>query len=75
MSVLDAEIRSKEYIENIRNYLIKQHRNIKFTSVSFLDTEIIRENNNFVTSANRKPIFNGILINTESFLHTYTNVG
>ena len=44
--------RSKHHIEKFRNYLNRQHRNIKFTSetenensVSFLDIKITRDNN------------------------------
>ena len=59
----------------LRNYLNKQHKNIKFTSeieengsLSFLDIKISRENNKFVTSLYRKPTFTGVLTNFESFI-------
>ena len=54
--------RSKHHIEKFRNYLNRQHKNIKFTSetenensISFLDIKITRDNNKFMTSvtANR----------------------
>ena len=67
--------RSKDHVEKFRNYLNKQHKNIKFTSeieengsLSFLDVKISRENNKFVTSVYRKPTFTGVFINFESFV-------
>ena len=48
--------RSKHHIEKFRNYLNRQHKNIKFTSetenensISFLDIKITRDNNKFMT--------------------------
>ena len=67
--------RSKDHVEKFRNYLNKQHKNIKFTSeiekngsLSFLDIKISRENNKFVTSVYRKPTFSGVFTNFESFI-------
>ena len=67
--------RSKDYVEKFRNYLNKQHKNIKFTSeieengsLSFLDIKISHENNKFVTSVYRKPTFSGVFTNFESFI-------
>ena len=67
--------RSKDHVEKFRNYLNKQHKNIKFTSeieengsLSFLDININRENYKFVTSVYRKPIFSGVFTNFESFI-------
>ena len=67
--------RSKDHVEKFRNYLNKQHKNIKFTSeieengsLSFLDIKISRENNKFVTSVYRKPTFSGVFTNVESFI-------
>ena len=67
--------RSKGHTEKFRNYLNKQHKNIKFTSeiednvsLSFLDIKISRENNKFVTSVYHKPTFSGVLTNFESFI-------
>ena len=44
--------RTKDHVENFKNYLNKQHKNIKITSeieengsLSFLDITITRENN------------------------------
>ena len=54
--------RSKYHIEKFRNYLNRQHKNIKLTSetenensISFLDIKITRDNNKFMTSVYRKP--------------------
>ena len=67
--------RSKNHVEKFRNYLNKQHKNIKFTSeieengsLSLLDIKISRENNKFVTSVYRKPTFTGVFTNFQSFV-------
>ena len=67
--------RSKHHIEKFRNYLNRQHKNIKFTSetenensISFLDIKITRDNNKFMTSVYRKPTFSGVFTNFESFI-------
>ena len=67
--------RSKDHVEKFRNYLYKQHENIKFTSeieenvsLSFLDIKISHENNKFVTSVYQKPTFSGVFTNFESFI-------
>ena len=56
----------KDLVEKFKNYLTKQHKNVKFTSeteendsLSFLDITVTRENNNFVTTVYRKPTFSG----------------
>ena len=66
--------RSKHHIEKFRNYLNRQHKNIRFTSetenensISFLDIKISRNNNKFTTSVYRKPTFSGVFTNFESF--------
>ena len=66
---------SKDHVEKFKNYLNKQHKNIKFTSeieengsLSFLNIQIGRENNKFVTSVYRKPTFSGVFTNFESFI-------
>ena len=66
---------TKDHVEKFKNYLNKQHKNIKFTSeieengsLSFLDITITRENNKFVTSVYRKPTFSGVFTNFESFI-------
>ena len=67
--------RTKDHVEKFKNYLNKQHKNIKFTSeieengsLSFLDITISRENNKFVTSVYRKSTCSGIFTNFESFI-------
>ena len=67
--------RSKHQIEKFRNYLNRQHKNIKFTSetenensISFLDIKITRGNNKFMTSVYRKPTFSGVFTNFGSFI-------
>ena len=66
---------TKDDVEKFKNYLNKQHKNIKFTSeieengsLSFLDITITRENNKFVTSVYRKTIFSGVFTNFQSFI-------
>ena len=58
-----------------KNYLNKQHKNIKFTSeneengsVSFLDITITPKNNKFVTSVYRQSAFSSAYTNFESFI-------
>ena len=60
-------LRAKDRAEKFKNYLNKQHKNIKFMwkieengSLSFLDIAITLENNKFVTSVYRKPAFSGV---------------
>ena len=72
---------SKDHVEKFRNYLNKQHKNIKFTSeieengsLSFLDIKISRENNKFVASVYRKPTFSGVFTNFESFIPDNKNI-
>ena len=74
--------RTKDHVEKFKNYLNKQHKNIKFTleieengSLSFLDITITRENNKFVTSVYCKLTFSGVFTNFESFYQKCTNLG
>ena len=67
--------RTKYHVEKFKNYINKQHKNIKFTSeiqkndsLSFLDITITPENNEFVTSVYRKPTFNRVFTNFERFI-------
>ena len=67
--------RSKHHIEKFRNYLNRQHKNIKFTSetenensFSFLDIKITRDHNKFMTSVYGKPTFSGVFTNFGSFI-------
>ena len=67
--------RMKHHIEKFRNYLNRQHKNIKFTSetenensIFFLDIKITRDNNKFMTSIYHKPALSGVLTNFGSFI-------
>ena len=67
--------RTMDHFEKFKNYLNKQHKNIKFKSeieengsLSFLGINITRENNRFVASVYRKPTFSGAFTNFESFI-------
>ena len=67
--------RTKDHVEKFIIYLNKQHKNIKFMSeievngsLWFLDINITRENNKFVTSVYRKSTFSGVFKSFESFL-------
>ena len=62
--------RSKHQIEKFRNYLNRQHKNIKFTSetenensISFLDIKITRDNSKFMTSVYLKLNFSRVFTN------------
>ena len=75
MSEAKISFRPKEPIEKIRLYLNCQHPNIKFTSeieennfISFLDIKINRDNNRFLRSVYRKPTFNGVFIDFDSYI-------
>ena len=57
-------LRKKEHLTLFLNYFNSSHENIKFTSaketnnkLSFLDIEISRDKNQFITSVYRKPTF------------------
>ena len=59
--------RTKDHVEKSKIYLKKQHKNIKFmskieenSSLSFLNVNIAREKNKFVTSVYRKSAFSGV---------------
>ena len=67
--------RLKDHVGNFRNYLNKQHKNIKFTSeieengsLSFLDIKISHENNKFMTSVYRKSTFCAVFTKFGSFI-------
>ena len=67
--------RTKDHVEKFKNYLNKQHKNIKFTSeieengsLSFLDITITRENSKFVTSVYHKLTISDVFTNFESFM-------
>ena len=74
--------RSKDHVAKFRNYLNKQHKNIKFTSeieenglLSFLYIKISRENNKFVTTVYRKATFSVTFTNFESVISDIYNCG
>ena len=66
---------SKEHLQSFVNYRNKQHKCLKFTSeakndtsFSFLNIKIARHNQQFKTSAYRKPTFSGVFTHYESYL-------
>ena len=66
---------TKNHVEKFKNYLNKQHKNIKYmseieenSSLSFLDITITHENNKFLTSVYRKHTFSGSFTKVESFI-------
>ena len=66
---------SEEHLQLFVDYMNKQHRCINFTSeieknntFSFLDINIIRQNNQLKTSVYRKPTFSGIFTHYESYI-------
>ena len=69
--------RSKHNIEKFRNYLNRQHKNIRFrftsetengNSILFLDIRISSDNKKFTTSVYRKPSSSGVFTNFGSFI-------
>ena len=67
--------KDKASSEQFRDYLNKQHLNIKFTiehennnNLPFLDCNITRENGEFSTSVFRKKSFSGVYSHFDSFL-------
>ena len=59
--------RKEEHLKLFLNYFNSCHKNVKFTSeketnnkLSFLDIEISRDKNQFITSVYRKPTFSGV---------------
>ena len=67
--------RKEEHIKLFLNYFNLCHENIKFTSeektnnkLSFLDIEISRDKNQFITSVYRRPIFSGVFSHFDSFI-------
>ena len=66
---------SEEHLQLFVDYMNKQHRCINFTleieknnTFSFLDINIIRQNNQLKTSVYRKPTFSGIFTHYESYI-------
>ena len=69
-----ALFRKEEHLKLFLNYFNSCHENIKFTSeketnnkLSFLDIEISRDKNQFITSVYRKPTFSGVFSHFDSF--------
>ena len=65
----------KHVDDKFRNYLNRQHKNIRFTSeaenensISFLDIKISRDNNKFTISVYCKLTFSGFFTNFGSFI-------
>nr|XP_027229208.1 uncharacterized protein LOC113820983 [Penaeus vannamei] len=69
--------RSPEHINKFLEYLNNKHPNIKFTcdvenngSLPFLDINISRNDNSFVTSVFRKPTYTGLTTKFSSYIPT-----
>ena len=67
-------LRKEEQLKLFLNYFNSCHENIKFTSekeinnkLSFLDIEIPRDKNQFITLVYRKPTFGGVFSHFDSF--------
>ena len=71
---------SKHHIEKLRNCLNHQHKNIRFTSetenensISFIDIQRSRGNNQFTTSIHRKPPFSRVFPTLEASSRSHIN--
>ena len=67
--------RKSEHLKLFLNQFSSCHENIKFSSeketnneLSFLDIEISRDKNQFITSVYRRPIFSGVFSHFDSFI-------
>ena len=74
--------RSRNHVLKFRDYLNKCHFNVKFSfeeekngKLSFLNVEVSREGNKFVSTAYRKPNFCGAYMHFYSFLSTTYKFG
>ena len=74
--------RSQDHLIKFRDYFNKCHPNINFTfeqekngKLSFLDVEVSRDRNTFVTSVYRKPTFSGVYTHFDSFLTSTYKIG
>ena len=72
--------RKEELLKLFLDYFNSYHENIKFTSeketnnkLSFLDIEISRDKNQFITSVYHKPTFSGVFSNFDSLLPSVIN--
>ena len=74
--------KSQDYLIKFRDYFKKCHPNMNFTfeqekngKLSFLDVEVSRDGNTFVTSVYRKPTFSGVYAHFDSFLLSTYKIG
>ena len=74
--------RSQDHLIKFRDYFNKCHPNMNFTfeqekngKLSFLDVEVSRDGNTFVTSVYRKPTFSGVYTHFDSFLPSTYKIG
>ena len=66
--------KSEQHVKLFLEYLNAQHKNIKFTfevetnnTLPFLDVNVTRDNNEFVTSVYRKPTYTGLTTKFDSY--------
>ena len=74
--------RSRDHLVKFRDYLNKYHPNLEFSfekekngKLPFLDVEVSREGNKFVTTVHRKPTFRGVYTHFHSSLQTTYKFG
>ena len=74
--------RSQDHLIKFRDYFNKCHPNMNFLfgqqkngKLSFLDVEVSRDGNTFVTSVYRKPTFSGVYKHFDSFLPSTYKIG
>ena len=77
-----ALFNSAEHLKRFYSYLNSHHLNISLTienendnRMSFLDVNIIREKDKFITSVYSKPTFRGIYTHFDSFLPSSNKIG
>ena len=75
-------LRSQDHLIKFRDYFNKCHPNMNFTleqekngKLSFLEVEVSRDGNTFVTSVYRKPTFSGVYTHFDSFLLSTYKIG
>ena len=69
--------KSAEHLSKFRDYFNTCHQNMSFSfeqekdgKLFFLDVEVSRQEDHFVTTVYRKPTFSGVYTHFESFLPT-----
>ena len=74
--------KSNDPLKYFQNFLNSCHINMSFpmetekeNKLSFLDVEVIREQDKFTTTVYRKPTFSGVFSNFESFLPSVLKFG